>query len=46
MKSIALVSLSLVFVLQTAPSRAEEICIDGLTARQQCVYHNEEYRSI
>jgi hypothetical protein len=39
MKSLALVAVSLVFVLQTAPSRAEElfhICSDGRTIMQQC----------
>lgn len=43
MKSIALVAVSLVFVLQTAPSRAEEICSDGRTIRQQCEYLNAVY---
>jgi hypothetical protein len=43
MKSIALVAVSLVFVLQTAPSRAEEICSDGRTIRQQCEHLNAAY---
>jgi hypothetical protein len=49
MNARALVSLSLVFVLQTAPLRAEEICSDGRTMREQCQDLNaaylREYRS-
>jgi hypothetical protein len=52
MKSLALVAVSLVFVLQTAPSRAEEwfhICSDGRTILQQCEDRDavilREYRS-
>ena len=40
MKSIALVAVSLVFVLQTAPSRADELCSDDL--RHQCEVRNAQ----